>query len=99
MLSGRGRHRYGDALHADFDRDQVACGHCGQVLASGGQDLMPALRELRVPLRAAGAVRGEDYDSGRFGLRELCCGGCGSLVDVQVALDGVAHPGMRIEFN
>jgi N-methylhydantoinase B len=99
VLSGRGKHRYGEALRADFDRNEITCGHCGHVLGREGQDLMPALRELREPLQAAGAVRGEDYDSGRFGLRKICCGSCAGLVDVQVALDGVAHPGMRIEFN
>jgi len=99
VLTGRGKQRYGDALHADFDRGEIACGHCGHTLGKGGEDLLPRMRELRVPLAAAGAVRGEDYDSGRFALRELCCGNCGGLIDVQVALDGVAHPGMRIDFK
>ena len=99
VLSGHGKHRYGDALHADFDRNSIGCAHCGHVLGASGQDLIPQLRELRVPLRDAGAVRGEDYDAGRFALRELCCSGCGTLIDVQVALDGVSHPGMRIDFN
>jgi N-methylhydantoinase B len=99
VLAGRGKQRYGDALHADFDRNEISCGHCGHVLGGGGQDLLPQMRERTVPLAAAGGVRGEDYDGKRFALRELCCGNCGSLIDVQVALDGVAHPGMRIDFN
>jgi N-methylhydantoinase B len=99
VLAGKGQHRYGDALHADFDRNEVACGHCGHVLGTGGQDLYPQLREFTAPLSAAGPVRGEDYDTGRFRLRHLCCSQCGGLVDVQVALDGVARAGMRMDFN
>jgi len=99
VLVGKGKHRYGDVLHADFDRNEVTCGHCGHVLGAGGQDLFPQLREFTSTLDAAGPVRGEDYDTGRFRLRHLCCGQCGGLIDVQVALEGVARAGMRMEFN
>ena len=60
-------------------------------------DLLQHLREVNAPLRAAGPVRGEDYDSGRFRLRQLCCGNCGSLIDVQVALQGAPRPYFRID--
>ncbi len=55
VLAGKGKHRYGDALHADFVRNEVACGHCGHVLGAGGQDLYPQLREFTSALSAAGA--------------------------------------------
>ena len=51
---------------------------------------------MNAPLEAAGPVRGEDYDTGRFRLRQLCCSSCGGLVDVQVALDGAPRPYFRI---
>ena len=98
VLTGTGKHRYGDALVADFDRDEIACGHCGHVLGRGGHDLFPQLREFETPLEAAGPVRGEDYAAGRFKLRHLCCSSCGGLIDVQVALQGVPRAGMRIEY-
>ena len=60
-------------------------------------ELATHLREVNAPLKAAGPVRGEDYDTGRFRLRQLCCSGCGMLVDVQVALDGAPRPFFRIE--
>lgn len=98
VFSGRGKHRYGDALVADLDHGGIACGHCGDRLGTAGENLLPKLRELVTPLAAAGAVRGEDYDEGRFKLRQLCCGHCGGLIDVQVALEGVTRPTMRFEF-
>ena len=97
VLSGRGVHRYGDAVAADLDDGVVSCGQCGEPFGAAGANLMPALRELVSPVTAAGAVRGEDYDEGRFTLRQLCCRSCGALIDVQVAQQGVAPP--RLEFT
>jgi len=44
-------------------------------------------------------VRGEDYDRGRFRLRQLCCSACGGLVDVQVVLDGAPDSKMRFALS
>lgn len=96
VFTGRGRHRYGDAFDIDLDKGEIRCGRCGHVHGAPGENLFARLRELAAPLRAAGPVRGEDYDEGRFKLRQLCCSGCGALVDVQVALDGAARPRMRM---
>ena len=60
---------------------------------------MPSLRELKTPLSAAGAVRGEAYDRGRFSLRQLCCRHCGGLLDVQVALDGALRSFCSVEWT
>jgi N-methylhydantoinase B len=98
LLRGRGRHRYGDVLRADFERGEIACGHCGEVLGAPGEDLLRKLGAVSSPLAAAGPVRGEDYDEGRFTLRQLCCRQCGGLIDVQVALDGAARPYLAFEF-
>ena len=98
VFDGGGRHRYGDALVADLDAARIACAHCDQALGRPGEDLRPALREIDAPLAAAGAVRGEDYDERRFSLRKLCCPHCASLIDVQVALDGVSPPALRFDF-
>jgi N-methylhydantoinase B len=99
VFTGRGKHRYGDAFHMDFERGEIRCGHCSHVLGAPGQNLAASLKEFDAPLWAAGAVRGEDYDEGRFKLRHLCCGHCGALVDVQVALDGAPRPGMRMALS
>ncbi|MSP96159.1 MAG: hydantoinase B/oxoprolinase family protein [Betaproteobacteria bacterium] len=99
MFEGSGQHRYGDALRADFPRGEIQCAYCGHVHGPAGSDILPALREFHTPLNAAGPVRGEDYDRGRFRLRHLCCSACGGLVDVQVALDGAPRPSYRLKFN
>jgi len=93
---GAGQLTFGDALVVDSDANSVACGHCGQRHCGTNDNLLDYLREVRAPLSAAGPVRGEDYDVGRFHLRQLCCANCGTLVDVQVALDGAPRPFMQI---
>jgi N-methylhydantoinase B len=98
ILRGRGQQRYGDVLNADLDAGRITCGHCGESLGEAGEDLMPHLGAFDSPLDAAGPVRGEDYDAGRFTLRHLCCPHCGGLVDVQVAHDGTAPPHIELDF-
>ena len=95
-FAGAGQLTFGDALVVDSDADSVACGHCGRRHCGANDNLLDYLREVRAPLSAAGPVRGEDYDVGRFHLRQLCCANCGALVDVQVALDGAPRPFMQI---
>ena len=97
-FSGHGCHRYGDVLTLDFEQDSVACGYCGHIHCRPGDNLLEHLSELETPLWAAGPVRGEDYDRGRFQLRHLCCTNCGGLVDVRVALEGTPPPVMRVEY-
>ena len=84
---------------ATATRWRRTCGQCGGPIGAPGDDLMPGLRELVSPVTAAGPVRGEDYDEGRFALRQLCCPHCGALVDVQVAQDGVAPPRLAFTFS
>jgi len=91
-FGGSGQRTIGDALTIDFDDDVVKCTHCGHVHGRPADNLLHHLREVNAPLKTAGPVRGEDYDTGRFQLRQLCCSNCGSLVDVQVALDGAPRP-------
>lgn len=95
---GSGVVRVGDALVVDFERNEIRCGHCGKPHCGAHENLLPALRELKAPLASAGAVRGQDYDAGRFMLRQLCCRHCGTLVDVQVALEGAPRSYFRIEW-
>jgi len=99
VIEGRGDHRYGDALVARLDDGRIECGQCGHLLGAPGENLLGVLREFTTPLSAAGAVRGEDYERGRFRLRHLCCPGCGGLVDVQVALDGAPRPSYRMRLG
>ncbi|MDA0654545.1 MAG: hypothetical protein O3C09_04010, partial [Proteobacteria bacterium] len=93
---GAGQLEFGDALRVDGDGDSVACGHCGHHHCGAGDNLLDHLLEIRAPLTAAGPVRGEDYDVGRFHLRQLCCSKCATLIDVQVALEGAPRPFMQI---
>ncbi len=98
-FAGHGQHRWGDAFALDLDHGTIACGYCGHRYGAAGDDVLPQLAELTDPLSAAGPVRGEDYDRGRFRLRQLCCPGCGGLVDTQVAMDGAPRAAMSIEFK
>ena len=98
-FEGTGRHRYGEALVIDFAENAVLCGHCGHRHCGANDDLAHHLREYELPLDSAGPVRGEDYDRGRFRLRHLCCGHCGGLVDVQVALQGAPRPSIQMTFG
>ncbi|MSQ20644.1 MAG: hydantoinase B/oxoprolinase family protein [Betaproteobacteria bacterium] len=98
-FAGRGRHRYGEALIVDFTTGTIACGHCGHRHCDTDADLALHLRGYAMPLNAAGPVRGEDYDRGRFELRHLCCAHCAALVDVQVALKDAPRPTMQIRFG
>ena len=94
---GTGPREFFEVLKVDFDAGAVTCLDCGQVHCSPGDNLLSHLREVLDPLRSAGPVRGEDYDAGRFRLRQLCCSACGTLVDVQVALDGAPRPYFQIQ--
>ena len=87
-FAGNGELRYGDVLHVDFEADEVLCHQCGHRHCGPGENLLEHLGEVLAPLTAAGPVRGEDYDRGRFHIRMLCCLACGVLVDVQVAKVG-----------
>jgi len=94
---GYGRRTVGDTLVIDFDAGQVACAVCGHVHCRPEDNLLVHLLEIDAPLAAAGPVRGQDYDTGRFRLRQLCCAGCGALLDVQVAHVGAPRPYGRID--
>jgi hypothetical protein len=96
-FAGSGRRSIAETLAIDFDKGTVRCGDCGHVHCRPQDNLLKHLREVKAALRTAGPVRGEDYDVGRFHLRQLCCSNCGSLVDVQVALDGAPRPYFRID--
>ena len=96
-FAGMGRRSVAETLVIDFDKDAVSCGECGHVHCRPQDNLLEHLREVNAPLNAAGPVRGEDYDRGRFRLRQLCCSACGGLIDVQVALEDAPRPYFRID--
>lgn len=87
-FSGSRRIEFGEALIVDPNEDSVSCPQCGHRHCGTGDNLLTHLGLVRSPLGAAGPVRGQAYDRGRFSLRTFACRGCGGLVDVQVGLDG-----------
>lgn len=95
-LQGEGLTRVGPHLVADFGAGKVICSECGHVHGRPDQNLLLGLREKEVPLWAAGKVRGEEYDRGRYKLRLVMCAACGTLVDAQVALAGAERPFFRL---
>jgi N-methylhydantoinase B len=87
-FKGRGKANLGPALAVDADAGSVNCQMCGHRHCSTGDNLLEHLGLIEAPLTTAGPVRGEAYHRDRFALRQLVCRGCGTLVDVQVGLDG-----------
>ena len=98
-FSGPGRHRFGAALDLALDQGRIACASCGEGLGAPGENLLPHLKEVVLSLVAAGPVRGEDYDRGRFGLRLLLCPACGAALDTHLAFEGAPRPSMRIAYR
>lgn len=98
-FSGRGTARFGATLDLDLDHGAIRCVYCRGVLGRPGEDLLPALREWEAPLTAAGPVRGEDYDRGRFRLRHVLCPNCGSALDVHLAFDGAPWPSTDVSIG
>ena len=85
---GSGVLEFGGVLNIDFAADKISCGYCKRAHCRPGDNLLTHLREVNSSLSAAGPVRGEDYDRGRFHLRQLICPECGGMVDVEVAFEG-----------
>jgi hypothetical protein len=98
-FEGKGVHRFGEALTLELDAGRIACAQCSQRLGAPGENLLPRLLETVLPLAAAGPVRGQDYDRGRFGLRLLLCPGCGSAIDAHLAFAGAPRPSMRLTYR
>jgi N-methylhydantoinase B len=98
-FSGRGTARFGAALDLDLDNGAIRCAYCSSALGRPGDDLLPGLREWEAPLTAAGPVRGEDYDRGRFRLRHVLCPNCGSALDVHLAFDGAPWPSTDVSIG
>ena len=98
-FEGAGSHRFGEALVLALDARRITCARCDEPLGAPGDNLLPRLKELVLPVTAAGPVRGEDYDRGRFGLRLLLCPGCGAAIDAHLAFEGAPRPSMRIVYR
>ena len=96
ILNGPARMKYGDVLHIDDQGKSVYCSNCHHELCRKENNLLNCLVEIRSPLSAAGPVRGEDYDHGRFHLRQICCRECATLIDVQVVLKNAPLDSMKV---
>ncbi|MDR7554346.1 MAG: hydantoinase B/oxoprolinase family protein [Armatimonadota bacterium] len=88
--------RVGEYLRIDRGRRQYECGVCGHLLGPADASLYDLLAEQLLPLTAAGPVRGESYDRGRFALRALYCPGCWTQVEVHVQLRGGVPRAFRL---
>jgi N-methylhydantoinase B len=91
----RGSLRYGEYVELDPETNRMWCGRCGHTLGRFDDDLRQAATRLIVPLTAAGPIRGEEYDRGRFHLELYCCPGCA----VQLEADVVQVDGPRPSFR
>ena len=96
VLNGPPKMKFGDVLYIDDTGKSVFCSNCQHELCSKEDNLLDYLVEIRSSLSAAGPVRGEDYDHGRFHLRQICCAKCATLIDVQVVLKNAPLPSMKV---
>lgn len=85
---GKGRTEIAEALVIDTENKSVSCGQCGHRHCSSDDNLLDHLGLIEVHPSAAGPVRGEVYDRGRFKMRQFICTNCGGLADVQINLAG-----------
>jgi len=85
---GNGRTQIAEALTIDTGAKSVSCGQCGHRHCGTEDNLLDHLGLIETPPSAAGPVRGEAYERGRFKLRQFICTNCGGLAEVQVNLAG-----------
>lgn len=88
--------RYGDHLRFDLNADVMSCGQCGLRLGSASDDFRARVARREWPLAAAGPVRGQDYDKGRFQLATYHCPGCATQFEADVELLGAPRPWFRV---
>lgn len=88
--------RYGDHLTIDLSQNVMACGQCGRQLGSASDDFRENVVRRESPLAAAGPVRGQAYDKGRFQLVTYHCPGCATQFEADVEQMGAPHPWFRL---
>ena len=83
---------YGNALKIDGKNNKITCLQCLHVIGKSGENLLAKFKQRLTPLSDAGPVRGQDYEHGRFKLRQILCPSCGSAIDTNLAFDGAPPP-------
>jgi len=74
-------------IRATGDGDRICCRGCGAPLAPAGRSWKPAAKLDEAPMRGmAGAAYAGGSD--KVLLRRFSCGGCGALLDTEMALPG-----------
>lgn len=80
-------------------KNRVFCGRCGESVG-GPKDPLALAKSIKGPLTGAGPVRGEAYatlyGTDRFFLIHHVCPGCGTQLEVRVAMEGAPTPGWRL---
>jgi hypothetical protein len=73
-------------IRATAEGDRICCRGCGAPLAPAGRPWKPAAQLDEAPMRG---VAGKAYSvSEKVLLRRFSCGGCGALLDTEMALPG-----------
>lgn len=73
-------------IRATGEGDRICCRQCGTPLAPAGQPWKPAAQLDESPMRG---LAGAAYSvSEKVLLRRFSCGGCGALLDTEMALPG-----------
>lgn len=74
-------------IRATGEGERICCRGCGAPLAPAGQPWKPAAQLDQSPMRG---LAGAAYSGGsdKVLLRRFSCGGCGALLDTEMALPG-----------
>lgn len=86
----RDRVRAGRRLstHLDAENGQVVCAACGQAICAEGAPILAALPCIEAPAGERFTLTSRYPGSQRFRIRHFHCPGCGTQIDVQVAVAG-----------
>lgn len=88
----RVRRRGGRRLSSHFDVEggNILCAGCGQTICKDGAPMLAALRCVEMPVGERFTLTAFYPGQERFRIRHFYCPGCGTQIDVQVAVAGEA---------
>jgi N-methylhydantoinase B len=87
---------FGNALKINGKSKKITCLQCDKTIGKSGENLLGHLKQRITHLKDAGPVRGQDYDHGRFKLRQLLCPSCGSAIETNLAFEGAPPPSLDL---
>ncbi len=76
------------STHLDVDGGNIVCAGCGEVICGESEPILAALTCVEAPAGERFSLTSRYPGSERFRVRHFHCPGCGTQIDVQVAVAG-----------